>query len=602
LAHPEHHSGFDACFFNTLHKTLFRVFQKPQREATIILTIGKKMRKTWCILILSASILISSTASLSAREVQFALFPFELNSSKNLTYLQSGITAMLPSRISVPEKIEVLDPHLVQQTLTRDIGTYSMPQKIALAKKLGADFFLCGSLTKIGDTISIDTVLVDIMDSTEPMPVFIQSNGLDALIPEINNLAKKIQTRIIEGPPLADHMPSATPVALSRPTPAPAEPPPASTPVAEASIVPAPQAAAPLPPPVPTGQPTPNYLPAEPLFGATPAYEHSIKGFPLQSLACGDTDGDGTAELLAADDQKLYIYSINETELVLKATVATQAGENIVYVDVADLNSNGRAEIYVSSYEGTHATSFVIEYTDGEYTRLAESLKYFFRNYTDYQGNRILLGQSTDLESPFTGSMWRFVWKDGKPFSTSEVIFPGDIAVFGVAEGDIDQDSLKEYVAFTRGLFSATHQLKIYAYTGRIEWKDVLHLGGSTRNFNLQISHDIEKLEDVPMRVYCEDINADGRLDVIVTRNSKKGTGFFGSLSSYDQSEMLCLHWDGSDLVTNWSSEHFEGYVTDYLVADIDADGQQELLTVVVTPMGLIGKATNTVKVFRQTP
>ena len=87
---------------------------------------------------------------------------------------------------------------------------------------------------------------------------------------------------------------------------------------------------------------------------------------------------------------------------------------------------------------------------------------------------------------------------------------------------------------------------------------------------------------------------------MIVGRNSTKATGILKKLTQYDQGEVLCLSWDGSDLIPNWSSGRLPGYVSDYGVFDLDGDGKLELFAISVSQTSLLEKDRNRLTAFRQ--
>jgi TolB-like protein len=167
------------------------------------------MKKQYAViyLFLAAAMLLSCNDVL-AREVKVAVFQFDVHSKEDLTYIGSGISALVPSRITVPGKISVIDNYLIKKELIKEPEEYSLAEKLSIAKKLGADFFLTGSITKTGNSISVDSLLVDVLDSEQDFPVFIKSIGLDNIIPEINNFARKVKKIIIEGPPISEHITS----------------------------------------------------------------------------------------------------------------------------------------------------------------------------------------------------------------------------------------------------------------------------------------------------------------------------------------------------------------------------------------------------------
>jgi TolB-like protein len=556
----------------------------------------KKMHVAVMSILLLASAL-TTTADAVAREARLAIVPFHVHAAEDLEYIQSGLGALLPPRISLPGKISVLDPGAVRQALTEKSAGHTLDEEVALARTLGADFVLTGSLTKIGEIVSIDALVIDVTAPDTSTPVSVQSNGFETLIPEIQALARQVQQRILDGPPqpvrTLETAPPARMTAAAQP-PAAAAPSVAEEPLHE------------TPPPARETARTPpaaDFDPARPVFAPTPSAGHEIIHPPFICLAAGDTTGDSRVELLVADPSVVRVYKVTHSALELRASIPTKTGETIVYVEMFDLNGNGRGEIYVSSHGDRGANSFVVEYSDGEYRRVAESLPWFFHSYTLPGGSAALLGHTPGTESAFAGVVHRFAWKNGELIEREEVPLPGGVALFGSAWGDITGDGRLESVSFSKGFLSARYHLKVFSQTGRLKWNDPHDLGGSANSIvRFKVGTSLEQTEYIPLRVYCEDLNRDSRTDIIVARNSKKGRGFLRRLATYNQGEMVCLHWDGSDLVTNWSSGTMEGYISDYLLTDIDGDGIKDLVVLSVSHQGFFGKAANSVRIFKQAP
>ena len=139
------------------------------------------------------AILILSSNDAIARLVKVVVFPFDVYAKEDLGYIQSGLSTMISSRITVPGKITVVDNYVLKGGLAQKSQQYSLTEKRTLVKKLGADFFITGSITKIKDNISVDSLLFDVMENGDSTPVVIQIIRLSDIIPEIDNFSQKIK-------------------------------------------------------------------------------------------------------------------------------------------------------------------------------------------------------------------------------------------------------------------------------------------------------------------------------------------------------------------------------------------------------------------------
>jgi TolB-like protein len=117
--------------------------------------------------------------------------PFTLNSSENIDYIKQGIEEMLISRIFVPDKITVTSKNIVLEELKKsNIKGITTADVYDLGKKLNSDYVVWGSITKIGNSISIDGKLVDIVNAKSDIGIFAQSQSLDEVIPKINDFSR----------------------------------------------------------------------------------------------------------------------------------------------------------------------------------------------------------------------------------------------------------------------------------------------------------------------------------------------------------------------------------------------------------------------------
>ena len=146
------------------------------------------MRKT-CKWITGLLFLIISIQPLWAKEkTTVGVLPFVIHSAENIEYVRQGIGEMLTSRISGQEKIEVIGRESIREALSeKEIQNLSASNLDKLGEKLNADFLVWGSITKIGNSLSIDAKLADITAGKTVVNVYAQCPTMDEVIPQIND-------------------------------------------------------------------------------------------------------------------------------------------------------------------------------------------------------------------------------------------------------------------------------------------------------------------------------------------------------------------------------------------------------------------------------
>ncbi len=146
-----------------------------------------KFRRISCfflnlILILSLFFLLPSSSITQTKDsgklYKVAILPFVINSQENLDYLREGIYDILASRITVEGRIEVIDRSMVERALYEERPTrLDEGTAIKIGTRAGADYVVLGSLTKVGDYISLDARLVNITEDKPPLSASPSTKG-----------------------------------------------------------------------------------------------------------------------------------------------------------------------------------------------------------------------------------------------------------------------------------------------------------------------------------------------------------------------------------------------------------------------------------------
>lgn len=538
-----------------------------------------------------------------AGEEKILIFPFEARGAGDIVKIRNALPTLLPSRLSIPGRLQ---PHMAgagQPGAAPSAGQDTLAQ----AKRLNADYVLTGSIAEAGGGIRLAAQLTEVAAGSRQTPLQVQAADKNAIIARVGSLCSQVTKIILAKDAPAPPPPDYAAAHSARPVPpqkAPAGAQPATI------MLPPPAAAAPgdgggqaekKPATYLAVPEQPARLSGTPCFKAQPVLSYIIKSTALTVLAAGDVNGDGRSELLLGGPEALYIYTMGPGGSLAPAhNIPVRATERLVHLDAGDFNGNGIDEIYISSYDGSSANSFVVEYGDGGYRRVAENLPWFFRSYAPPVGAACLIGQEAWVGNPFAGDIRRMTWKDGAPSAGDKMKLPVVCSIYGFAEADIDRDGSAEFFVFQRGMFDAALKLSALTPQGKTLWKDTYGLGATAVYFKRSVSLSESGLkEPVPMRVLFA-ADDSGRPCMIVGKNAQKGDSFFSFLIKSTQGAACCLVWNGSAFAPNWTSEFSKDFVADYLLADADADGSPELFVLGVTG-DLDGSfAMNKIQVFRQ--
>ncbi len=137
-------------------------------------------------------------SALAADVKRIALLPFKINSEKDLSFLQDGIFDMLSTRLAKEGRVEVLSRTQVDAAMQSAAASGAVNEAAArsIGTRLNADFVLFGSLTVLGENVSIDSKMMDISGNQPTMTFFDQSRDLGAVITKINLMAADINDKM----------------------------------------------------------------------------------------------------------------------------------------------------------------------------------------------------------------------------------------------------------------------------------------------------------------------------------------------------------------------------------------------------------------------
>ena len=157
----------------------------------------------------------------------------------------------------------------------------------------------------------------------------------------------------------------------------------------------------------------------------------------FKGMDIGDVNNDGLNEVVVIDSHNVYIYQKTANELKLLEKIAGKSYDNYIAVDVADINRNGVKEIIVTSLNDTTLDSFVLEFKDGKYVKIASDIRWFLRVIDTPSGIPLLLGQDYGFDKPFDTPIYEIVWRDGKYVADQKMKIPLGLSIYGLTIDDL---------------------------------------------------------------------------------------------------------------------------------------------------------------------
>lgn len=152
------------------------------------------MKKYWLVLALSLIWLAPVTAQ-AAEALKVAVFPFHVFSREPLSHLRTGVQDMIKTRLAA-QGVVVVPPEEVNQAVAAAGKPLDLSLAREIAGRLGAEFAITGSLTKIGRRVSLDAKVLDVLGMQRPQSVFVEGAGLDALPELAERISRELAVRV----------------------------------------------------------------------------------------------------------------------------------------------------------------------------------------------------------------------------------------------------------------------------------------------------------------------------------------------------------------------------------------------------------------------
>jgi hypothetical protein len=316
----------------------------------------------------------------------------------------------------------------------------------------------------------------------------------------------------------------------------------------------------------------------------------------MRAVAVGNLLGDGQPAVAVADANRIQIFAVEKGRTFRHLWTGERSGNNILGLDAADVNGNGRAELFVTNYYGGRLSSYVLEWQGSEMVPVWRDVPLYFRVLAP-QGKPALYVQSMSGDQPFAGPVSRLEWRAGKYHVADALNLPRDVFfLYGMTVGDMFNKGGQQVARIDE-----SNRLVIYE-GGQRRYRSSHRFGGT------ELYLDFEPLkysattagrmnQEQRQRVYVEgrlqvaDVDGDGKNELVLFENTPAPGYLFDDLRVYEKGKLSSLRWNGQFVEVLWESQELEGYIADFMLTSLNGDGALDIVLLVVHPT-LLGYGT----------
>ncbi|MBW1858884.1 MAG: VCBS repeat-containing protein [Deltaproteobacteria bacterium] len=532
------------------------------------------------------------------------ILPYEINADRDLSFISEGIVDMLSSRLAWEDKVVIVPEEETKQAI-KDV---SLPPTEEIARNLGtelqASHVLFGSATVFGKSVSLDSKVVDVLQMKPTLTFSNRAEGMDDLIPQVDLLADEINEKVFDR----------RPEGVQQPVQAPERPGIYAHPetllgagavgaaAGAAGQQKAPTGAAPTGAAaaggfVAVGSVAPTDMTVEGFWKSQP-YKTAVNG-----MALGDVDGDNRIEVVFVSKDHIYVHRFEDERFLKIWEKGGKRYQSYIAVDVADVNGNGRAEIFVTNVEGSgqRLASFVLEWDGSDFKQVSNNDPWYYRVIDVPGRGQVLYGQKRKVDELFASGVYELAWGNGEYEPGERLKLPKRVNIFGFALGDAMNNGQPSIIAYDE-----TDKIRIYDVSADEQWRSDKRYGGSMNYLEYKMHMDGAQGDVghyfLPQRIFVRDLNNDGINEVIVSHNKGSVGELFSRLRHFSNGHVTSLFWNRYELYPNLQTPGVKGYISDFCIGDYDHDGRDEVVVAQVRKQGTLLTSSKSVIIGYELP
>ena len=498
------------------------------------------------------SSLVLAATSEPANKRQVVFLPFSIEIPGSYTYLRNGLTSVLSSRLATRANIIALPQSDTTDQMAAALKSGNYASFNQLLQQTGADYLFLGSLAAKGDQFEVTGHVFSKVAGQTPKKFTQAMRSVDDAMTAIDAMAWDISGSVF-GKPKPEEAAAAAPSSSGRSAFQTAHPERAYRENLMSGSA--------------TG------LEAGGKFEIVTTQRSKGIALDLMDIDAGDLNGDGTSEIVLLTSSELLVYRLTDNQYQKIAAASIPGHLRYHCLSLADLNKNGRLEMYISGSNGDTPTSLALEWDGRQFAKLFDHVGYYLKAFNPAKGTALLLGQASQTTGGGKDGIYQMNLDNGKGVTAGkQMALPRELKLFNIAMGDINGDNRQEVVAINN-----RNHLQVYDDAGALLWSSSDQFGASS-NYYGSIAAQSDEVKDttfISTRIILDDLDKDGAKDIVVGKNRLQTVPLMPNLRYFEGSSIAALKWIQGALAPMWETKKIANYTVNYQVLHPDQDSKQ---------------------------
>jgi hypothetical protein len=321
------------------------------------------------------------------------------------------------------------------------------------------------------------------------------------------------------------------------------------------------------------------------------------------SMCVGDGDGDGKNEVFLLTKNGLAAYRYEAGKLKFLQKLDLSSSTEYIRLELMDIDRDGIPELVVGSYymlytkltnapEGT-IKSHIISFKDGKFKFLVKDYKKFLgvlRMPPTFMP--VMVAQDKGIRHLFDRKVYEAYYKDGDVVLGQVIPLPKHAGVYTTA-------FYPDGLGYKYLVLDDFNRIRVYSqtmerlYTSEPETYNSSGVAVTISERPVGMGPGMADSEpmayNIPFRMVIANLTQKDKYEVLVNKDLSIFGKLFGKFNYYSQGEIHALVWDGVGLNLAWKTRRIKGQVSDIALADVNNDGNEQLVVMINTFPGGMG-------------